>query len=161
MNELSALQILCRVPGAQNTLTDENIKELEEAMKSPPHLLTYASLWFAYRRRSPENVRGDAEQRTDIISLVRFAMGYNLVLEPFSATVKRRYERWITDKDFTPEQREWLEMIRDHIATSLDIRISDFEYTPFAQQGGVSRVFHLFGDELDDMLADLTENLVS
>ena len=88
-------------------------------------------------------------------------MGYTLYLEPFNATVKRRYEEWITDKDFTSEQREWLEMIRDHIATSLDIRMSDFEFTPFAERGNGAKVYQLFGENLDDILMDLTENLVS
>jgi len=52
-------------------------------------------------------------------------------------------------------------MIRDHIATLLDIRMSDFEYAPFADHGNGGRVYHLFGDDLDDLFRDLTEKLVS
>jgi type I site-specific restriction endonuclease len=161
IDELAALQILCQRSGAQGTLTEDNLKELEHTLQQHSNSLSRESLWFAYERRSPENVQGNTKQRTDIISLVRFAMGYNLYLEPFNATVKRRYEEWITDKDFTSEQREWLEMIQEHIATSLDIRMDDFGLTPFAAQGGIARVFHLFGDELDDILTDLTQKLVS
>jgi type I restriction enzyme R subunit len=32
---------------------------------------------------------------------------------------------------FTPEQVEWLTMIKDHIATSLDMATEDFELAPF------------------------------
>ena len=160
IDELAALQILCRVPEVQGTLTEDKLKELEEVLQQHSNSLSRESLWFAYERRSPENVQGNTKQRTDIISLVRFAMGYNLYLEPFNATVKRRFEEWITDKDFTSEQREWLEMIRDHIATSLEIRISDFEYTPFAQRGGVAKAYQFFGDDLEDMLKELTQKLV-
>jgi type I restriction enzyme R subunit len=161
IDELAALQILCQRSGAQGTLTEDNLKELEHTLQQHSNSLSRESLWFAYERVFPTKILGNTEQRTDIISLVRFAMGYNLYLEPFNATVKRRYEEWITDKDFTSEQREWLEMIQEHIATSLDIRMDDFGLTPFAAQGGIARVFHLFGDELDDILTDLTQKLVS
>ncbi len=161
MSELSALQILCRVPEAHGTLSEDNLKALQEALLQHPNSLSRESLWLAYKKRSPESVRGDTEQPTDLISLVRFAMGYSLFLEPFNATVKRYFEEWITDKDFTLEQHEWFEMIRNHIATSLDIRMSDFEYAPFAELGNGAKVYELFGDELESLLKDLTEKLVS
>ena len=94
-------------------------------------------------------------------SLVRFAMGYNLFLEPFSATVNRNFDEWVTDKDFTLEQHTWLKMIRDHIAPSLDIRMEDFGYAPFVEQGNGAKVYQLFGNDLDNILKDLTEKLVS
>ena len=161
IGELSALQILCRVPGTQGVLTEDNLKTLEAALQQHSSSLSRESLWLAYRRRFPNRVSGDTEQRTDLISLVRYAMEDNRFLEPFGATVNRKFEEWITGKAFTQEQREWLEMIRDHIATSLDIRMSDFELAPFAELGNGAKAYQLFGDDLDDMLTDLTEKLVS
>ncbi len=161
VDELPALQILCRVPEAQGVLTENNLKTLEEAMQQHSNSLSRESLWLAYKRGSPESVQGDTDQRADLISLVRFAMSDNLFLEPFSATVNRNFEGWLDGKDFTSEQHEWLEMIRDHIATSLDIRMSDFEYTPFAELGNGARVYELFGEDLDGLLKDLTDKLVS
>ena len=158
---LSALQILCRVPGAQGALTEDTLKALEAALLQHSNSLSRESLWLAYKNRSPESVQGDTERPTDLISLVRFAMGYNLFLEPFRATVNRNFEEWLDDKDFNSEQHEWLEMIRDHIATSLDIRMSDFEYTPFAEHGNGAKVYELFGDDLEDILTNITEKLVS
>ena len=159
--ELPALQILCERPEAQGTLTENNLKELEEALQQHSSSLSRESLWMAYKRRSPENVHGTTKRRTDLISLVRFAMGYTRILEPFSAIVTRHFGEWLEGKDFTPEQVNWLEWIQEYIATSLGFRITDFEYTPFAQRGGVARAMQLFGDELEDMLKDLTEKLVS
>ena len=161
IDELSVLQILCQRPGAHGTLTEDNLKALGEALRQHSNSLSRESLWLAYKRRSSESVRGDTEQRTDLISLVRFAMGYNLFLEPFSATVNRNFDEWVTDKDFTLEQHTWLKMIRDHIATSLDIRMEDFGYAPFAEQGNGAKVYQLFGNDLDNILKDLTERLVS
>ena len=161
IDELSALQILCRQPRTQDTLSEENLNALEESLQQHSNGLTYESLWFAYQKRSPNRVRGNVEQRTDLVSLVRFAMDYNFFLEPFSATVNRNFDKWLDGKDFTPEQREWLEMIQKFITTSLDIRMSDFEFTPFAERGNGFRVSELFGDDLNDILKDLTEKLIS
>ena len=161
IGELPALQILCQHSEVQGTLTEDNLKALEESLKNPPDVLTYESLWFAYQRRFPNSVRGNAEQRTDIISLVRFAIGESAFLEPFRVTTNRHFREWLREKTFTPEQRLWLEMIRDHIATSLDIRMSDFEYAPFAERGNGAKVYQLFEDDLDDILRDLTEKLGS
>ena len=160
-NELSVLQILCRVPGTQGVLSEDNLKALEEALLQHSSSLSRESLWFAYRRRSPNSVRGNVEQRTDLISLVRYAIGENAFLDPFKVTVNRRFAEWLRGRNITAEQRMWLEMIRDHIATSLDIRMEDFEYTPFAELGNGTKIYELFGDDLDDILKDLTEKLVS
>ena len=161
IDELVALHILCRVPGTQGTLTEDNLKALEEALLQHSNSLSREALWLAYERRSSANVRGNTEQRTDIISLVRFAMGESAFLEPFSLSVNRRFGEWLAGQTFTTEQQLWLEMIRDHIATSLDIRIEDFEYTPFAELGNGARVYQLFGEDLNGILKDLTEKLVS
>ena len=161
VDEFSALQILCRVPEVQSALTEENLKALEEALRQHSSSLSRESLWLAYKRRSPETVRGETEQRTDLISLVRFATGHHLFLEPFSATVNRNFEEWLEGRDFRAEQHKWLKMIRDHIATSLDIQMSDFELAPFAELGNGAKVYQLFGDDLDNILKSLTKKLVS
>ena len=161
VDALVALQMLWRVQGPQDVLTEDNLKALEAALLQHSNSLSRESLWLAYRRRFPNSVSGDTEQHTDLISLVRFAIGKNAFLEPFSATVNRNFEVWVTGKDFTPEQHKWLEMVRDHIATSLDIQMSDFEFTPFAEHGNGAKVYQLFGDNLDNLLKSLTKKLVS
>ena len=161
VGELLALQMLCRVPEAQGALTEDDLKMLEAALLQHSSSLSRESLWLAYKRWAPESVRGETEQCADLISLVRFAIGYHLFLEPFSATVNRNFEEWLEGKDFNAEQHKWLEMIRDHIATSLDIQMSDFELAPFAELGNGAKVYELFGDDLDNILTDLTKKLVS
>ena len=51
-------------------------------------------------------------------------------------------------------------MIRNHVAISLDIRREDFEYAPFVKHGNGAKVYELFGEDLDEILKDLTEKLV-
>ena len=55
----------------------------------------------------------------------------------------------------------WLEMIKDHIATSLHIEIEDFEYAPFQAKGGAIKVYELFGDALGTILEVLNEQLAA
>ena len=166
-NQIEATSAVCitTIQRLYSMLKGDSAYETEaeetSAFEQGTDSLSRESLWFAYKRRSPQNVRGNTEQQTDLISLVRFAMGESAFLEPFRLSVNRRFSEWLADQTFTAEQHQWLEMIRDHIATSLDIRMADFEYAPFAELGNGAKVYELFGADLDEMLKDLTEKLVS
>ena len=52
-------------------------------------------------------------------------------------------------------------MIRDHIATSLEIDMDDFEYTPFVEEGGLGRAAQVFGKDLRTLLDELNEALAA
>jgi len=52
-------------------------------------------------------------------------------------------------------------MIKDHIATSVTVEMGDFEEVPFNQKGGAIQVYELFGAELDGLLEELSQVLVS
>jgi len=58
-------------------------------------------------------------------------------------------------------EREPVTMIRDHIAANLGIEPDDFEYAPFAQEGGLGKVHQLFGDKLNAIIEDLNETLAA
>ena len=52
-------------------------------------------------------------------------------------------------------------MIRDHITANLAIEPDDFECAPFARDGGLGKVFRLFGEQLNAVVDELTETLVT
>ena len=52
-----------------------------------------------------------------------------------------------------------LEMIRDHIAANLSIEKNDFDYAPFTQEGGIGKVYQLFGDELNKIIEELNDDV--
>jgi len=164
-DELTALQIIYSKPYGERHLTDEAIRQLAAAIESPPYRLTKEGLWEAYAQLEQSKVRGAGPQKllTDIISLIRFAVGESAVLEPFAETVNRRFDAWLAEQSrtFTPEQMAWLKMIKDHIVTSLSIRMEDFEDTPFHQKGAPMKIYQLFGDELPAILAELNERLAA
>ena len=43
----------------------------------------------------------------------------------------------------------------------LGIEPDDFEYAPFAQEGGLGKVYQLFGDELNSLIEQLNETLAA
>jgi type I restriction enzyme, R subunit len=102
---------------------------------------------------------------TDIISLIRFAIGQEKELEPFSETIDKNFNEWLKKqerigKKFTKEQLEWLKMIKNHVATSLTVSMDDFEFSPFYEKGGAVKIYQLFGNDLNSIVNELNEVLV-
>jgi len=172
-DEITALQILYQQPhrlkGLQaETLTFEALKALADTLQAPPHLWTEGQLWQAYAALDKSKVKGENRKRilTDLVSLVRFAMHQDNELVPFPERVNANYHAWLAQQTqagitFTTEQRHWLDMIRDHIAANLSVVPDDFEYSPFAQEGGMGRVYQLFGAELPKVLEALNRELAA
>jgi type I restriction enzyme, R subunit len=173
-DEITALQILYNLPArctmtqTGTWLTFEHLKELANTIQKPPHLWTESQLWQAYAALDKSKVKGTTAKRilTDLVSLVRFAIHQDNELVPFPERVNANFNSWLaqqeaTGKKFTPEQRRWLEMIRDHIAANLGIDPSDFDYAPFAQEGGLGKVHQLFGTDLSKLIDELNGTLAA
>lgn len=173
-DEITALQVLYSKPFKQR-LRFADVQELAEKLVAQvEQLRIYQThpqgwekrvpdeLWAAYRKLQAGKVRGAAANHilTDLVSLVRFAMHQENELVPFPEKVQVNFRAWVeqqqvSGKSFTAEQRKWLEMIRDHIAANLQIEADDFDYAPFAQEGGIGKVWQLFGDDLSMILDEL------
>jgi len=110
-------------------------------------------------------VAGKSEKQllTDIISIIRFEMGESDQLEPFGRTVEERFEAWLADRSdsFSEHQLKWLDMMKDHIATSAAMEKSDLQLEPFNQRGGLYRAHEVFGGELDSVIEELNQELVA
>jgi type I restriction enzyme R subunit len=166
-DEITALQVLYSKPYKQR-LTFAAVKELAEKIQAPPYLWNESQLWNAYAALESARVKGAGGHRilTDLVSLVRYAIHQDNELVPFPERVNANFNAWLASqessgKTFTEEQRQWLAMIRDHIAANLGIAPDDFEYAPFAQQGGLGKVYQLFGEELNTMIEELNETLAA
>ena len=164
-DEITALQVLYERPYRQR-LSYAEIKALADALVSPPRSWTTEKLWEAYRQLDRSKVRGSG-QRTlaDVVSVVRYAIGSAEELAPFADGVQERFQGWLAMQEtagraFTEEQVRWLEAIRDHIAGSVSIEMSDFQYAPFTQQGGLGKAYELFGDELNGLMREMNMALV-
>jgi type I restriction enzyme R subunit len=145
------------------------IEDLHEHLSKPPLMLTTERLWSAYARVQSGVVKGADRKRqlTDLVSLVRFAIGMEGELKPFADEVDKRFQAWIFRHNaqrgtaFTAEQTEWLRLMKDHIASSCSICREDFDYAELADKGGLQKAWGLFGNELDIVMREMNEELVA
>jgi type I restriction enzyme R subunit len=123
-------------------------------------------LWRAFQAVEGDKVKGlGGTQLADLVTLVRHALVPDMNLLPYAEEVRERYQFWLVrhnaEKTFTAEQREWLDRMAEHIATSLAIEPDDFQDGWFGQHGSLGHAHSLFGDRLQPLLAELNESLAA
>jgi type I restriction enzyme R subunit len=133
---LTALQILYARPHGTRRLDRAAIDELRDAMRRPPWLLEPFEIWRAYKRLDDDRVKGNpARALSDIVMLVRYALGAATTLEPLPATIAGRFNLWLGREEragraYTEAQRAWLIAIRDFIAVNVEITPEDLMDAP-------------------------------
>jgi type I restriction enzyme R subunit len=167
-DQLVALQILYGRPRAAQKLDRAAIEELRDALRRPPWLLEPVDIWRAYKRLDDKRVNGNPTRAlSDIVMLVRYAIGAATTLEPLSSAIAGRFNLWLGREEkagrvYTDEQKAWLMAIRDYIALNVAIAPQDLNEAPdFAAQGGVAKAYALFGTRLKPLLEELPEVLVA
>ena len=167
-DELAALTILYGKPHRARRLTYDSVDELRAALAKPPWLLEPLSIWGAYKRLSGGKITADPGRvLTDIVALVRYALGQSEALQPVSADMAGRFNLWIGREEkagrvYSAEQRAWLEAIRDHVAANIDVSLRDLQEQPvFVDRGGVIAARRAFGDRLNFIIEELPETLVA
>ncbi|MCC2547432.1 DEAD/DEAH box helicase family protein [Hymenobacter sp. BT175] len=170
--EILALEVLHNQPWRRRELTHRQLRDLADALKLESPDLTPAHLWDAYERLDKARVRSSAAPTgsksllTNLINLVQFALERTDVLEPYALTVEQRYRQWLHQQQlagrlFSEPQQQWLNMMKDHITTSLTVEAEDFDYAPFGDHGGFGRARVLFGDELLPVVKELNDVLAA
>jgi type I restriction enzyme R subunit len=164
-DEFTALQVL--YSGTKPLkLSLRDLRQLQDAISTPPLTATPTQLWRAFQAAESDKVQGlGGSQLADLVMLVRHALLPNFTLTPYAEEVRARYEAWISERDdantFNPEQREWLDRIAEHIATSLAIELDDFHDGWFGQHGNLGKAHTLFGGKLRPLLVELNEKLAA
>lgn len=167
-DELAALTILYGKPHRARRLTYDSVDELRASLAKPPWLLEPLSIWGAYKRLSGGKITADPGRvLTDIVALVRYALGQSEALQPASADMAGRFNLWIGREEkagrvYSADQRAWLEAIRDHVAANIDVSLRDLQEQPaFVDRGGVIAARRAFGDRLNIIIEELPETLVA
>ena len=160
-DQITALQVLYNQPyGGGLTYTD--IRELAQEIDRPPHRWTTEALWQAYETLDASRVRGSGHRvSTDLVSLVRHALGQTDELVAYPDLVDERFDAWLHQqqalgRNFTDEQTAYLRLIKEHIAASLTVAPADLQNPPFSTHGGLGRARQLFGNDLNPLLEELT-----
>lgn len=165
-DELIALQIFYNQPYRRRELTYDMIKQVLDKLKMDNPLLAPLQVWRAYE--TLEECNGSTiKELTALVSLIRRTCGLDYVLTAYDKTVDKNFQDWVwkrhsgAGEKFTDEQMQWLRMIKEHVAGSFHIEKEDFDYNPFNKEGGLGRMWQLFGENTEQIIEELNEVLVA
>lgn len=164
-DEILALRIVYDQRYKDRPMAIERLKELYAKLTSQN--VTVERLWECYYIKNAAKVkRGAMAQITDLISIIRFELGYADHLAPFAERVNYNFMQWTMRRNagpvkFTEEQMKWLRLIRNHIVVSLSIEPEDFDLSPFDREGGLGRFYEVFGENYESILNEMNLELVA
>jgi len=164
-DEITALQIFYAQAYQRRAFSYKMIKDLCEKIKTEKPILAPMLVWRAYEQL--EKANGSAKNELiALVSLIRRVSGIDTTLTAYDKTVDKNFQDWVFKKQagnlkFTEEQMHWLRMMKDYVANSFQIEKDDFDFTPFNAEGGLSKLWQLFGDQTDSIIEELNEALAA
>jgi type I restriction enzyme R subunit len=93
----------------------------------------------------------------DVISIVKHASAAQSPLLTAEERVNRATDKFLTAHKLTPEQMQWLSLVREHLVKNLSMDEEDFDLTPLLEmRGGKAKAKKVFG-KLDLLVSELNE----
>ena len=93
----------------------------------------------------------------DLISIVKHAATQQAPLLTAEERVNRAIDRFLASHKPTPEQMQWLSLVREHLLKNLSMEEEDFDLTPLLEmRGGKARARKVF-DDLPALVSALNE----
>ncbi|WP_419917706.1 DEAD/DEAH box helicase family protein [Candidatus Poriferisocius sp.] len=166
-DEIEALTIFFSQPARRSEVSHAMVKAVLAKLREGSPRLAPLNVWRAYAHLDDYKGTHPVSELTALVSLIRRVCGLDEVLTPHSGRVRRNFQEWILKRHagagekFSEEQIDWLHMIRDHLVTSFTIERDDLELAPFEAQGGLGRMYTLFGDRMDDIMAEMNKALAA
>jgi type I restriction enzyme R subunit len=164
-DELLALQIFYNQPYRRRELTYSMIKDVLEKLQNDKPALAPLNIWRAYE--ALEKCSGSPRNELiAIVSLIRKVSGLDITLTSYDKTVDKNFQEWVFKKQagatkFNVEQMQWLRMIKDYVISSFHIEKEDFDLNPFNAQGGLGKMWQLFGEKTEEIINELNEALAA
>lgn len=164
---LTALEIFFDQPHRRREITFNMIRDVMEKLRTDRPKLAPIRVFNAYGLLDDYKGKQPATELNALVALIRRACGLDTAIAPFSETVRANFKRWVFDQQssggakFTDEQMDWLRMIRDHVITSFHIGRDDLDMAPFDANGGMGKMYQLFGAEMDNVINQLNEALAA
>lgn len=164
-DEIYALTIFYDQPQRRREVTYDMIKQVMDKLRTDKPKLAPIRVWGAYALLDEYKGERPDKELAALISLVRRACGMDETIADYAATVRRNFQIWImkhhsgAGEKFNKTQMDWLYMVRDHIINSFHIEKDDLETAPFDANGGMGKMYQLFGDKMDNLLEELNEAL--
>lgn len=167
IDEIEALSLYFQTPARRSEVTYAQLRDLLDTLKRERPKLAPLRVWQAYAHLDAYQGNQPVSELTVLIALIRRVCGLDATINPFDQTVRANFQRWIlqhhagSGTKFNEEQMDWLRLIRDHIASSAHFERDDLEMSPFDGQGGLGRMYQLFGKEMDGVIDEMNRELVA
>ncbi len=166
-DEIKALSIFYNQPYNRREITFKMIKDVLEKLKMDKPTLAPDYVWYAYAALEDVKSQKPENELTALVSLIRRACGIDKTVTAFDKKIDENFNKWIFKQHtgqhnrFTSEQIDWLRMLKDHIVSSFHIEVEDLDYTPFDAHGGRGKMWQLFGEEMENIIKELNNELVA
>ena len=166
-DEIKGLSIFYNQPYNRRNITFKMIQEVFEKLSLEKPLLAPDYVWEAYKALEEVKSERPKDELTALVSLIRRACGIDSELRAFDSTIEANFNKWVFKQHtgqhnrFTPEQLDWLRMLKDHVISSYHIEIEDLDFTPFDAKGGRGKMYQLFGNDMNDIMNELNEVLAA
>lgn len=166
-NEITALSIYFDQPYRRREITFKMMKDLMEKIHLEKPIFAPLHVWEAFKNTGKTQHNAPKDELTALVSLIRAICGIDSELKAYDKTVDDNFKQWIFAQNagqhnrFTPEQMDWLRMIKEHIVNSYHLEIDDLDYNPFDVHGGRGKMYQLFGDDMQNIINELNEALAA
>ncbi|MGE5490018.1 MAG: DEAD/DEAH box helicase family protein [Actinomycetota bacterium] len=166
-DQIEALAIFFAQPWRRREVTLRLVRQVLDRLKTDKPKLAPLRVWQAYAQLDGYNGAPPEQELAALVALIRRVCGLDDKITPFADTVRRNFQNWVlkhhagSGEKFNEEQMNWLRMLRDHIAHSFHVERDDLDMSPFDAQGGLGRMWQLFGERMEPLLDELNEVLVA
>ncbi len=166
-DEIEALSILYHIPQRRRAISQRLIADVLARLRADKPQLAPLRVWQAYARLDGSHSQAPEQELAALIALIRRVCGLDATITPFADSVRRNFQTWIMQRHagrpdkFSEEQMNWLRLLRDHICHAFHVEREDLDYSPFDSQGGLGKMWQLFGEEMDSVLQEMNEALVA
>ena len=164
-DQIEVLTIFYCQPHRRREVTYAMIRAVLDKLKGDKPRLAPLRVWQAYALLDDYRGQRPDKELAALVALIRRVCGIDKTLSPYDETVRRNFQTWImthhsgSGEKFNNQQMEWLRMIRDHFATSFHLDRDDLEMAPFDAQGGMGRMYQLFGNQMDSVIDVMNDAL--
>ncbi|HEY7392207.1 MAG TPA: DEAD/DEAH box helicase family protein [Bryobacteraceae bacterium] len=147
-SHIEAIGILLARPKKWST---DALSELQKKLAEAPQRFTIKNLQAAHKLRYDKAL-------ADIISMVKHAADSQSPLLSAEERVDAAFDRVTNGKQFTDDQKQWLDRIRAHLVENLAVNEEDFDIFPiFERAGGLGRAEKVFAGLLPGLLQQFNE----
>lgn len=147
-DQIAAIRILLDRPKGWNV---QALAELRKKLEAAPERYTLENLQKVHKLRYDKAL-------VDIISMVKHAVRDQEPLFTAEERVNLALVKVTANRTFTDEQKQWLDLIREHLVSNLSLDKGDFDNMPIlSREGGWNKANRAFDGQLTSVIEQLNE----